>query len=158
MWVKDAILTAHVVFGTVALVLGPVAMTARKVRGLHTEVGEAYHWVVLGVCLSAGILSVMGWSRIWWFFPIASGSYAFALLGYVAAKRRWKGWLGAHLTGQGGSYIAMCTALLVVNWQSLTGIYGIAALIAWVLPTIIGTPIIAWISRQVAQGKRPKLR
>src|SRR5206468_8111646 len=26
------------------LVLGPVAMVARKLPGLHTQAGEAYHW------------------------------------------------------------------------------------------------------------------
>lgn len=150
------ILTLHIVFGTAGLVLGPVAMMARKRVGLHTRVGEAYHWVVLGVCLTAGILAVLDWSRLWWFLLIAAGSYAFALRGYVAAKRRWKGWLRAHLAGQGGSYIAMVTALLVVNWETLTGTRGAASLLAWALPTIVGTPIIAWVSRQVALGKRPK--
>jgi len=29
-------------------------MTARKLPGLHTKAGEAYHWVMLGVCVSAG--------------------------------------------------------------------------------------------------------
>ena len=27
--------------------------------------------------------------------PIAAGSYAFAFVGYVAAKRRWPGWVAA---------------------------------------------------------------
>jgi len=56
---------------------------------------------MVGVCLTAGTLAVVDWRRIWWFLPIAVGSYAFALLGYVAAKRRLKGWLRAHLTGKG---------------------------------------------------------
>jgi uncharacterized membrane protein len=152
----DTILLAHIALGIAGLVLGPVAMAARKRPGLHTRAGEAYHWVMLGVCVSAGVLAVLDWSRIWWFLPIATGSYAFALLGYVAAKRRWKGWLRAHITGQGGSYIAMVTAVLVVNWETLTGTRGVLSPWAWVLPTLVGTPIIAWVSREVAQGRRPK--
>jgi hypothetical protein len=35
----------------------------------------------------------------------------FAGTGYVAAKRRFSGWLPIHVIGQGGSYIAMVTAL-----------------------------------------------
>jgi hypothetical protein len=31
---------------------------------------------------------------------VAPGSYAFAFVGYLAAKRRWQGWLRTHLTGQ----------------------------------------------------------
>jgi hypothetical protein len=138
------------------LLLGPVAMLARKRPGLHTNVGEVYHWVMLGLCLSAGALACLDWQRLWWFVLVALGSYAFACVGYVAAKRRWPGWLRAHLTGQGGSYIAMITALLVVNWETLTGTRGIYSPWAWALPTVVGTPILAWVTREVALGRRPK--
>jgi hypothetical protein len=157
MSATDTILMVHIALGTAGLVLGVVAMTARKLVGVHTRAGEAYHWVMLGVCMSAGTLAILDWQRIWWFLPIAVGSYAFALLGYVAAKRRWRGWLRAHLAGQGGSYIAMLTAVLVVNWETLTGTRGTASPWAWALPTLVGSPIIAWLSREVALGRRPKL-
>ncbi len=49
---------------------------------------------------------------------------------------------------QGGSYIAMTTALLVVN-------LGTHATWAWVAPTLVGSPIIAWVSREIAAGRRP---
>ena len=147
------VLALHIAVGTVGLVLGPIAMTARKGPGLHTRAGEAYHWVMLAVCVTAAALAALDWQRIWWFLPIAAGSYAFALLGYVAAKRRWKGWLGAHVTGQGGSYIAMTTALLVVNWQALTGTRGIESPWAWALPTAVGTPLIAWVNYRIARGR-----
>jgi hypothetical protein len=79
MTVTNTVLFAHIALGTAGLILGPIAMTARKLSGFHTKVGEAYHWVMLGVCVSAGTLAVLDWSRIWWFLPIAVGSYAFAL-------------------------------------------------------------------------------
>ncbi len=74
----------------------------------------------------------------------------------MAAKRRWPGWIRAHIAGQGGSYIAMTTALLVVNWETLTGNPGIYSPVAWVLPTVVGSPMIAWVTYQVRLGKRPK--
>jgi hypothetical protein len=151
--VHDATLGIHIAAGVVGLVLGPVAMRVAKRPGRHTRSGEAYHWVMLTVCVSATVLATLNWSELWWFLPIAIGSYAFALLGYVAAKVRWRGWLSAHISGQGGSYIALTTALLVVN----TGGSG-AALIVWFIPTIVGSPIIAWVTYQVALGKRPKRR
>jgi len=157
MTVTDTVLLVHIALGTAGLILGPVAMTARKLPGLHTKAGEAYHWVMVGVCVSAGMLAILDWPRLWWFLPIAVGSYGFALLGYVAAKRRWNGWLRAHLTGQGGSYIAMSTAVLVVNWETLTGTRGVASPWAWALPTVVGSPIIAWVTREVALGRQPKL-
>jgi hypothetical protein len=47
--------------------------------------------------------------------------------------------------------------VLVVNWENLTGTRGIVSPWAWVLPTVVGSPIIAWITREVALGRRPKL-
>jgi hypothetical protein len=140
----------HIASGTAGLILGPITMRAAKRRGRHTRAGEAYHWILLTVCVSATVLALLDWSQLWWFLPIAVGSYGFALLGYIAAKRRWDGWLLAHVAGQGGSYIALVTALLVVN---LGG-----PLVIWFLPTIVGSPLIAWVSFQVASGKRPRYR
>lgn len=152
-----AVLVLHIATGAVGLILGPIAMTATKLPGLHTRTGQAYHWVMLAVCVSASALALLDWTRLWWFLPIAVGSYAFALVGYVAAKRRWRGWLVAHVSGQGGSYIAMVTALLVVNWQALTGTRGISSPWVWTLPTLVGTPLITWVNVQVRRGRRPKL-
>ncbi len=151
------VLAVHIAAGAVGLLLGPVAMTARKSAGLHTRAGEIYHWVMLVVCVSASAMALLDWRRLWWFLPIALGSYAFALLGYLVAKRRRPGWLPWHVTGQGGSYIAMVTALLVVNWQTLTGVPGRYSPWAWALPTVVGTPILAWVNVQVRRGRRPKL-
>lgn len=156
MTVTRGVLFAHIVLGAGGIFVGLVAMTARKQHGLHTKVGEVYHWVMLGVCLSAGALAILDWNRIWWFLPVAAGSYAFALVGHVAAKRRWKGWLRAHLAGQGGSYIAMLTALLLVNWETLTGTPGTHSPLAWALPTVVGSAAIAWVSREIAAGRRPR--
>src|SRR5712691_6712701 len=152
-----AVLVFHVAVGTGGLVLGPVAMTALKGSRLHAWAGEIYHWVVLAVCVSAAGLAWLDWGRNWWFLPIAVGSYAFAFVGYVVAKRRGPGWLAVHVSGQGGSYIAMLTAILVVNWQLLTGTSGRATLWPWIIPTIVGSPIIAWVNVQVGRGRRPRL-
>jgi hypothetical protein len=147
----DAIaLACHIACGSFGLALGPVAMLARKRPGLHTRAGELYHWTMLGVCLSAAALALLRWQRDWWFLPLALFSYAFALLGYLAAKLRWRHWLRFHVAGQGGSYIAMSTALLVVN-------FGQHSWWTWVLPTALGSPLIARVSRRIALGRWPGL-
>jgi hypothetical protein len=51
----------------------------------------------------------------------------------------------------------MVTALLIVNWENLTGSCGVASPWAWALPTVVGSPIIVWITREVALGRLPKL-
>lgn len=156
MTLFGTVLAVHITSGAIGLVLGPIAMRTRKRPGAHTRAGEWYHWIMLAVSVSAALLALLDWGRLWWFLAIAAGSYAFALLGYLAAKRRWKGWLGAHITGQGGSYIAMVTALMVVNWETLTGSWGISSPWAWGLPTLVGTPVIAWVRYRVSVGKSPK--
>ena len=140
MTLAKAILTLHIALGATGLILGTIALWARKRHGQHTTVGEAYHWIMLSVCVTAAVIAILDWQRLWWFVLIATGSYAFALLGYVAAKRRGPGWLRVHITGQGGSYIAMVTAVLVVNWQRLTGEPGVTSPWAWILPTALGPP------------------
>ena len=150
----SALLLAHVLLGFAVIALGPLAMLARKGPGLHPRIGEAYHAVILGVCLTAAGLAVLDWARLWGFLPIALASYAFALVGYAAAKLRFRGWLQVHVIGQGGSYIAMVTALLVVNWQAIFGEPGLSSVWPWVIPTLLGTPLIAWTRRRVSQLSR----
>jgi uncharacterized membrane protein len=146
---RDPILAAHVAAGVTGLILGPLAMKAAKQRGPHTRLGEAYHWVILAVCVSASVLAILAFQRIWWFLPIAGFSYANAFVGYMAAKRRRRGWLRMHVAGMGGSYIALVTALLVVN-------VGEALPLVWFLPTVVGSPIIAWVLNEVDHGRRPR--
>ena len=149
MDVWDATLTLHIAAGASGLALGPLAMRAAKRRGRHTRLAAADHTAMGAVCLSAAALALLAWHRLWWFLPIAAFSYANALVGYVAAKRRGRGWLIAHIGGMGGSYIALTTALLVIN-------LGREVPLAWVLPTLVGTPIIVWVINEVAAGRRPR--
>ena len=146
---RDAFLAIHIAAGTTGLILGPLAMRAPKRRGPHTRLGETYHWVMLTVCLSAAGLAALAWHRLWWFLLIATFSYANALVGYIAAKRRGRRWLRVHISGMGGSYIALVTALLVVN-------VGQQLPVVWFVPTVIGSPIIAWVISEVDRGRRPR--
>lgn len=149
MTLFDQILYFHIAAGGAALVFGPIAMFSRKRRGLHTNAGRIYHGLVLCVCLSSGLLAVLKWALLWWFLPIGLGSYALAFVGYRSAKHpRRENWLRWHITGFGGSYIAMTTALLVVNWRYLADESGLESPMAWILPTLIGSPIIAWVNHR----------
>jgi uncharacterized membrane protein YeaQ/YmgE (transglycosylase-associated protein family) len=124
-------------------------MRAVKRRGAHTNLGAAYHWVMLTVCVSAAGLAVLAWERSWAFVPLAGFSYANAFVGYVAAKHRRRGWLRFHIGGMCGSYIALTTALLVVN-------LGDRLPVVWFLPTLVGSPIIVWVIHEVDRGRRPR--
>jgi uncharacterized membrane protein len=133
--VREPLLALHVATGSFGLALGPVAMLAPKRRGRHTRIGTIYHWNMLAVCLSAAGLALLDFAEIWWFLPIAAFSYANAFVGWRAARQRKTGWVATHIAGMGGSYIALTTAVLVVN-------LGVGAWYAWMLPTLVGTPLI----------------
>jgi hypothetical protein len=82
-------------------------MLARKARGWHTRVGETYHALVSAFASPPPPFSGVS--------PDRHRLLRLRAVGYVAAKLRFSGWLRIHIVGQGGSYIAMTTALLVVN-------------------------------------------
>lgn len=149
MSLYELILVIHIACGTGGIVLGPVVMQARKMEGTHTKFGVIYHWLFFVIFVSASALSIMQWEKFWWLLPVGVGSYAFALLGYLSARLRWKNWLKYHVTGQGASYIAMVTAVMTVN-------FGTNVWWAWALPTIVGSPLIAWLRYEIALGRRPK--
>jgi uncharacterized membrane protein len=149
----ELFMATHIAAGSLALLTGPVVMFARKRRGLHTRLGEVYHALVAYACLTAAIAAIIKWDLRWWFLPIAVGSYAFALYGYLAAKTRRGDWLRRHISGMCGSYIAMVTALLVIKANPIMSATGLGPLWIWTLPTIVGTPIIVWVNWQVSKGR-----
>lgn len=144
-----AILFIHIAAGTFGLAIGPLAMLATKRRGLHSQIGEIYHWLMFIVCLSAAIMAIVHWERSWYFLGIGTFSYGFAFRGYIAARRRKPGWLFHHIGGMIGSYIAMVTALLVVNAKNLPVLNKMPTILVWLLPTIIGSPLIRVVQNKL---------
>jgi hypothetical protein len=144
----SAFLYLHIAAGTVGLVLGPISMFAAKRRGLHTSFGLIYFYMMALVCASAAALAILNWAKSWWFLFVAAFSFAFAWRGYRAAKARGQGWLRSHISGMLGSYIAMTTALIVVNASSMPGYGSVPDIVYWLLPTIVGAPFITMTAKR----------
>lgn len=140
------LLVIHVLAGTAGLALGALALTATKRRGRHTRAGLAYQVVLVALTLSSVGLAALAWERLWWLAAIAVATEAAALAGLWVRRRRFAGWAPWHVRLMCGSYLSLVTALLVVNWGSP---------LAWVLPTAIGTPLIA---RAAGHAGRAELR
>src|SRR5699024_1293632 len=92
--------------------------------------------------------AVINWSESAYLFYIALFSYGLALFGYLARKRRWRGWLSMHIGGMAGSYIGIVTAVLVVNGTNIPLINQVPSLLLWFIPTIIDTPIIFLVNKR----------
>lgn len=139
------VLVLHVVSGSAGILLAPFVLSAPKRRGRHTRLGYAYQLAVAGVAVTAVALAAFHWSRLWWLAVIGVLTEAAALGGLAVRLRRPPGWLPWHVSLMCGSTISLVTALFVVN---------LGGPVAWVLPTAVGSPLIALAARRavVAYG------
>jgi hypothetical protein len=132
-------LVIHIAAGVAGVLLGPVVLYCAA-AGRITRFAGVYHASVLLVCVSAAVLSVLDFANLWWFLLVAAGSYAFALRAFTAARRRHPGWLPRYIRGQGGAYIALWTAIIVVSVNDLP--------VVWLIPTAVGAPLIEWLAHR----------
>jgi hypothetical protein len=146
--VHAALLTVHVASGSLALILGPVAMFLPKRPRRHPRVGIAYQISVAVLCVSAIGLTAMH-PVLWWLDVIVAATWASALAGWWVRRHQPRGWLSLHVSFMCGSYISLVTTFLVVN-------LGPGSVIAWALPTVVGSPVIAW--RSVLAGRQSPAR
>jgi hypothetical protein len=141
---RALLLTIHITAGTLGLVLGPVAMRARKRKGLHTAAGITYQWCTLALCTSAlGLVALK--PSLWPFAVIASATEASALAGWRARRRHRAGWRRRHVIAMCSSYVSFVTAFPVVNFAGSP--------FAWILPTVIATPLIAIAAARASGGE-----
>jgi hypothetical protein len=145
--VHNVLLGVHVTAGSIGLLLGPVAMRQDS-RGFvagHRDTSRAsgaYRAVVLLVCLSAVALVIEHRHDLWWLIPVSALTYGLAVLARHSARRRYPGWLHGYVHGEGGSYIALWTALIVVALTVDGPVTGTAQLLPWLAPAAIGTILI----------------
>jgi hypothetical protein len=132
------LLAGHVTAGTLGLLLGPLALAVPKRAGWHPRLGLAYQGAVAAMTSTAVGLVALAPGRLWWLGLVAAATEAAALGGWWVRRRHAPGWLGRHIRLMCGSYLSFVTAALVVNWASP---------LAWVLPTLVGTPLISRASR-----------
>lgn len=144
-------LVAHVLAGLSCVIIGIVAFSVPKRRGLHSSWGTYYLWAYSFVFLTATILSFEHWSEDAYLFFTALVSYGLALIGYIAGRTRRdtrisaelrKRWVSIHILGMTGSYIGLLTAFLVDNAHEIPLLNLLPSVGFWFLPGIIGMPFL----------------
>jgi hypothetical protein len=86
------------------------------------------------------MLAVLDFADLWWFLLVAAGSYAFALRASFAARQRRPNWLPRYIRGQGGAYVALWTAVVVVSVNHLP--------VVWLVPAAVGVPLTEWLAHR----------
>jgi hypothetical protein len=146
------ILVPHVLAGLTCVLTGAIAMLSPKRRGRHPSFGDVYYWSLGVVFVSATCLAVLRWEHDGYLFVLGTLAFGLGSVGYVARKRRWRGWTSAHVVGMGLSYIVLLTAFYVDNGPNLPLWNRLPTIAFWVGPSLIGLPLLA---RALVRHTRP---
>lgn len=144
----------HVALGIACTVAGLVAMISAKRRGRHSNFGTIYYWCLSGIFVTALGLSIVRWGEDYHLAILAALSFGAATLGRQAAQNRWRNWQTWHLSAMGASYILLLTAFYVDNGKNLPLWRQLPQIAFWLLPAVIGIPIILYTLRTHPLVKR----
>ena len=138
----------HVAAGLVCTVAGIVAMLAPKGPGRHPSAGTVYYWSLIVVFLTMAALSILRWPHNTHLFILGILSFGAGVVGQKARRRLWRKWLPTHITGMAVSYILLLTAFYVDNGPHLPLWRSLPPLAFWLLPSIVGAPLLIWVLRR----------
>jgi hypothetical protein len=138
------IVAVHVVAGLTCTVAGIVAMLAPKRTGRHPSAGAVYYCSLVVVFLSMAALSLLRWPHNTHLFVLGILSFTAGTIGRMAKRRLWRGWLPVHVTGMAVSYIVLLTAFYVDTGPHLPLWRSLPPLAHWLLPSLVGLPILFW--------------
>jgi uncharacterized membrane protein HdeD (DUF308 family) len=137
-----AFLAIHVIAGLTAVISGAVAALARKGSRRHVRAGRLFYQAVTVLFATAVALAAMRWRQDYHLVIIGAVAFTAATTGYLYRRRHRPGDTG-HIAGMGIGYIAMLTAFYVDNGPHLPLWDRLPPLAFWLLPALIGVPVIA---------------
>lgn len=134
----------HVLFGLIAVIGGAGAMLSRKGSARHRTFGRIYYWSLMVLFVSATGLAIARWAEDYHLFMLGALAFGVATLGRNAVTCKWASWTRLHVAGMGSSSILMLTAFYVDNGKNLPLWRDLPPLAFWVLPALLGGPIVIW--------------
>ena len=147
-----AALLVHIVAGMTCVVAGALAATARKRPGRHPRAGRVYLCGLGFVFVTASVLAVIRWRHDAHLFGIAVVAFGLGLYGWRSRRARGRGWERHHAVGMGGSYIALLTGFYVDNGPQLAGWRLLPHWSYWLIPAVVGVPLIVWALHRFRAG------
>jgi hypothetical protein len=143
-----SIVAVHVAAGLVCAIAGIAAMLTAKRSGRHPTAGAVCYWSLVVVFLSMAALSILRWPHDTHLFVLGILSVGAGMIGRAARRRLWCGWLRLHISGMAISYILLLTALHVDNGPHLPLWRSLPSLTHWLLPSLVGLPLLVWTLRR----------
>jgi hypothetical protein len=152
-----AFLAIHVIAGLAAVISGALAALTRKGSPRHVRAGRWFYRAITVVFATAAILAAMRWRQDYYLLIIGTVAFTAATIGFLHRRRHRPGDTG-HIAGMGGGYVAMLTAFYVDNGPHLPLWDRLPALAFWLLPSVIGAPIIirAILRARPTPHRRPR--
>lgn len=141
-------LALHIPAGLTAVITGPLASTAPKRHGRHTQAGTVYYWAIAVVFATATAMAAIR-PADWYLALLGALTFALAAAGRDyrrhPGRRPWRRWPGhtPHILAMGGSYVVLLTAFYVDNGKKIPLLDQLPTAAYWVLPALIATPLIA---------------
>jgi hypothetical protein len=146
-----AFLAVHVLAGLTAVASGAAAALTRKGSVRHVRAGRLFYRALIVVVATAAVLAAMRWRQDYYLLIIGAVALAAATAGYQHRRRHRPGDTG-HIAGMGTAYVAMLTAFYVDNGPHLPLWEHLPAFAFWVLPSVIGAPVITRAIRHAKQA------
>jgi hypothetical protein len=137
-----AVVGIHILLGIACTVTGAVAMLSSKRVGRHPRYGSIYYWCLAGIFLTATGLAAVRWAEDYHLFVLGAMSFGAASFGRQARRDRWHSWVRLHIVGMGTSYVLLLIAFYVDNGQQLPVWKDLPYFTYWLLPLVIGIPLI----------------
>ena len=148
-----AALVVHVLAGLSAVVAGALAATARKRRGRHPRAGLVYLWCLGFVAASALVMAIIRWEHSAYLLLLAALLVGLGTMGWMSQPNRFPRRVRLHAIGMGGSYIVLLTGFYVDNGAQLPLWDQLPPILYWVLPAIVGVPLIWLALRRYRAGQ-----
>ena len=131
---------AHIAAGLSCVVSGIVAMVSRKGGRVHIFFGRVYVGGIVVVFASMAVLAVIRWPHDNHLAILGLIALIATLWGFFNRRRhgadRW------HILAMGVSYVVLLTAFYVDNGPFLPVWNLLPAWTFWVIPALVGAPII----------------
>jgi hypothetical protein len=142
----------HVLLGIACVITGLMAMFSKKRPGRHPQFGTIYYWCLSAVFATSAFLSAMRWAEDYHLFILGGLSFTAAFVGRTARRRAS---IRLHIAGMGLSYILLLTAFYVDNGHSLPLWKELPVIAYWLLPSVVGIPLIVRALLRRPPTRRP---